>query len=320
MKRNNIFKNIALMSALIVGFTACEKPQDVDPIGDRGQTLVKMIDGGAPGHVLSGIDFVNRSQEIDVADVRRDVPNTAEMNRTMNVVVKDDTAALKQYNIDNSSNLKIMPSSWYTLNIPRSGPGGTYNMVFAPGELAKQITITIPDATLLDPSATYGFPFTIVSADAGANLSVSKTIIYEIGAKNAYDGIYTVVSGNVQRYTAGVPEPAGGLNGPLAGNPDVVLITTGANTVKIPLPGPGSIQWAAGNNSYVAGIDGITLTIDPVTYLVTAAASGNATFANWAGFTNSYNPATKTFTLAWRWNPTGNTREYQIVLKYKGAR
>ena len=180
------------MSVLLIGFASCEKTKDVEPIGDGGQTIVKLVNGGTPGHILTGIDFVTTAQSLDIADVRRDVPNTAEMNRTMNVVIKDDTAALRQYNIDENKNLQIMPSSWYTLNIPRSGPGGTYNITLAPGELAKQIIVTIPNATLLDPASTYGFPFTIVSVDAGGKISAAKTIIYEIGAKNDYDGQYEI--------------------------------------------------------------------------------------------------------------------------------
>lgn len=191
MKKNNIFKYLAILSVLLIGFASCEKTKDADPIGDRGQTVVKLVNGGTPGHILKGIDFVTTSQSIDIADVRRDVPNTAEMNRTMNIVIKDDTAALRQYNIDEGTDLQIMPSSWYTLNIPRSGPGGTYSITLAPGELAKQITITIPNATLLDPGETYGFPFTIVSADANGNISEAKTIVYEIAAKNDYDGVYS---------------------------------------------------------------------------------------------------------------------------------
>lgn len=192
MKKYNLFKSFALLSVVAIGFASCDKIKEPDPIGDRGQTVVKLVNGGNPGHILNGIDFVNKAQSVDVADIRRDVSNTAEMNRTMNIVVKDDTAALTQYNIDNQKNLKIMPTSWYTLNIPRSGPGGTYSITLAPGELARQITITIPNATLLDPSSTYGFPFTIVSADADGKVSVNKTMIYEIGAKNKYDGVYSM--------------------------------------------------------------------------------------------------------------------------------
>lgn len=211
MKRNNIFKLLGFMAILLIGFTSCEKAVDVDPIGDGGQTVVKLVNGGAPGHILLGIDFVTTPQSVDVADIRRDVPNTAEMNRTMNIVVKDDTAALAQYNIDNGTDIQLMDPTWYTLNVPKSGLGGTYNITLAPGELAKQITVTIPNATLLDPAATYGFPFTIISADASGKISASKTMVFEIGAKNDYDGQYEITGTLVDAnglYTGDYGDPA----------------------------------------------------------------------------------------------------------------
>jgi hypothetical protein len=70
----------------------------------------------------------------------------------------------------------------------------------------------------------------------------------------------------------------------------------------------------------VAGIDGLTVFVDPVTKLVNMTSVQNLTLTNWAGKPNDYNPATKTFRISMRWNPTGNTREYEIVLKYKGPR
>ena len=50
-------------------------------------------------------------------------------------------------------------------------------------------------------------------------------------------------------------------------------------------------------------------------------ALGNATLKNIPGAVNSYNPATKTFTLNFDWNQTVNPRVVTgLVLKYKSAR
>jgi hypothetical protein len=136
------------------------------------------------------------------------------------------------------------------------------------------------------------------------------------------------VSGKVTRYTS-PGAPAGDvLSGDLAGNPDVSLITSGPNAVVVPVPAtpnPGTLYWAAASGSQVAGIDGLKITVDPATNLVTMSSTLNTTLANWAGSTpginyNRYDPATKTFYLAFKWNPTSNVREYEIVLKYKGPR
>jgi hypothetical protein len=137
-----------------------------------------------------------------------------------------------------------------------------------------------------------------------------------MNAKNPYDGMYKVIGGQVQRYTApGAPEVGGSLNGPLAGNQDVTLTTIDANTVEIT-----GLQWAKGSGSGVAGIDNLRATVDPVTNLVTMRSLGNATLTNWSGKVNRYDPATKTFNLAFDWNQTANRREYEIVLKYDRPR
>ena len=91
------------------------------------------------------------------------------------------------------------------------------------------------------------------------------------------------------------------------------FITIGANTVVIE-----SITWHGGGG--VGGVGGLSATIDPATNLVTMASTENATLTNWAGKENKYDPATKTFTLNFRWNPTSTTREYSVVLKYEGPR
>jgi hypothetical protein len=89
----------------------------------------------------------------------------------------------------------------------------------------------------------------------------------------------------------------------------------------VPLPGdPGCLKWAATAGSNVAGINGLSIAIDPVTNLVTMASTQNLTLTNWAGHENKYDPVTQTFYLAFRWNPLANVREYEIVLKYKGPK
>lgn len=329
MKLSFYFKQFVVCS-LAVGFLAsCEKTKEVDDIGDDGHTIVKLAGGGTtdePGFNSSAIDFVPEPTAIIGADIRRDIPNNKELNRTMVVTVKDDLAAIDAANVaDPDLHLEHLDPSWYTVgaSTPKTGgAGGTYTVTMAPGEFAKNIDIIIPDATVLDPSTTYALAFTIQTADADGQVSVNKTIITTIGAKNEYDGIYSVVSGTVTRYTnpTTVENPST-LNGSLAGNPDVWMITSGATSLDIPPSGyVGAFYWVAGSNSQVAGIDGLTVTVDPATNLTNIVSATNATLTNWAGKVNKYDPATKTFYLAFRWNPTANVREYEVVLKYKAAR
>ncbi|RYZ92432.1 MAG: DUF1735 domain-containing protein, partial [Sphingobacteriaceae bacterium] len=301
------------------------------PLGDDGKTIVKLVSGGTNatdifttgnGHVLNGIDFVNTPQIVDLADIRRDVPNTAEMNRTMNVTVKDDTAALRIYNdslIDNGEPaLLIMPVSWYTLNIPLTGgSGGVYNITMQPGELAKQISITLANATLMDPSSTYGFAFTITSADANGIISTNKTLVYELGAKNKYDGVY---KGKGYTFMGATNTTAPylwsidcdwGLN----------LITTGANTVYM----DAKPVFRGGSIIYFGGIFP-TLVFDQATDNITAVANtapGNGynyvlPAAQTPGYHSRYDEATKTIYVSY--NLINTTWYATDTLVYCGPR
>lgn len=304
---------------MVVSFSACIK-KEVTPLSEEGTTYVKILGGGTPATVIKNpIDFVTTPQTITVCDLRRDAPNSKALAKTTSVIVRDDTAAVRAAN----PNYLQLPSSWYTLvgGVTRTGVGGNYAINFNPGDFAKEIRITIPNAQVLNPSNLYGLGFTITGVSSDGKISFERSVVVEIGAKNPWDGVYTVVSGTVTRYNApGVPANDA-LSGPLAGNPDIHLVTVGANVVAIPPAGAlGGLFWAVGNNSMVAGVDGIRVTIDPVTNLTTATSAANATFGNWAGQPNNYNPATKTFNLAFRWNPASTTREYIVTMRYRRSR
>ncbi len=309
-----------LLGYLMISFTSCIK-KEVTPLTDEGSTFVKILGGGSPATVIKNpIDFVTTPQTFTVCDLRRDAPNSQALAKTTSIIVRDDTAAVRAAN----PNYLLMPAAWYTLadGLTRAGGvGGTYNINFNPGDFAKEIRITVPNAQVMNPSSLYGLGFTITGVSADGKISFERSVVVEIGAKNPWDGVYSVVSGTVTRYTApGVPANDA-LSGPLAGNPDIFLITVGATALAIPPAGVlGGLFWAVGNNSMVAGIDGIRVVVDPVTNLTTASSSGNATFGNWAGQPNNYNPATKTFNLNFRWNPTSTTREYSVVLRFRRAR
>ncbi|HMK03207.1 MAG TPA: hypothetical protein VK489_03410 [Ferruginibacter sp.] len=330
MKYINYKKLIVFFALAMIVFASCKKVKYPDAVGDGGQTLIKVAHGGlttAPGEQAVAIDFVNTAAVVAVADIRRDPANEKDLNQPVTVTVKDDTAAV------GTAGYLHMDPTWYSVvtgnGVTKAGgQAGTYTVTFAPGEFSKEIKITIPNATLLDPSELYGLGFTVLTSTFG-NVSVaSKTVITTIGAKNIYDGVYSVVSGFVQRYTGpGSTNPlcCDGLTGPLGpANADIPLITTGANSNVFGGNAVSAVGVSWSNNTGVGGIDGLRLSVDPVTNLVTMQSSGlplsNATLTNWAGHPNYYDPATKTFYLAFRWNPAAATREYEVVLRYKGPR
>jgi hypothetical protein len=322
MKYLTLTKHLIVLAFVALTFSACDKADATAPLGDQGTTFVKILGGGSgtptASVVKKPIDFLPTPTKLLVVELRRDIANESELNKTMVVTVKDDTAAVSK------AGYLQLPISWYTLQssgVKTGGQGGVFTFTFKPGEYSKEIYVTIPDATLFNPSALYGLGYTITSADAGSKIADAKAVVVEIGAKNQYDGIYSIVSGLVTRYTAPGSPAGDALSGSLAGNPDIHLVTVGATTCQIPLPGStGCLAWAFGSNSNVAGIDGLRASVNTSTNVVTMTSAGNATLTNWAGRVNQYDPATKTFTLAFRWNPTANVREYEVILKYKAPR
>ncbi len=182
------------------------------------------------------------------------------------------------------------------------------------GEKTALFTVKVKPSQF-DFNARNGIAITISSVSYGTISGNVGTVIFDLPVKNIYDGIYSIVSGHIQRYSApGVPTVGDALNGSLAGNPNITLTTVDQNTVEIV-----NMRWAGGTSG-VAGIDNTRATINSATNEVTMFALGNATLRNWPGKVNSYDPATKTFTLNFDWNPTAAAREMTLVLKFVGPR
>lgn len=196
MKRFQINSAKMLLPALLaVTLFSCVRKDNFFPSNSPStrKAIVSILGGGTPANIKKNpVDFVSTSQRLLAIDLRRDPNDQGDLNTTMTVVVKDDTAAVHTAN----AAYQIMPTSWYSFESesPRvGGIGGTFTFVFKPGEFAKQIYLVIPNATLLDPSALYGFGFTITSIASGTGMiSASKSLIIEVGAKNNWDGVYAV--------------------------------------------------------------------------------------------------------------------------------
>ena len=226
MKYLNLSKKIAGFAITALVFTGCDKVTVQQSIGDAGQTLVKILGGGTPASITKApVDFVPVATKLQAADIRRDIPNATALNTVMHVIVKNDNAAVTAAN----PAYVILPSAWYTIDASTPFSGGNYNVTLNAGEFAKQIYITITDPTLLDPSTLYGLGFTITAADDGGKISTQKSVVLEIGAKNAYDGVYRVTGSLVD-----VSSVAGAnLFGPWLPYWEALLVTTSNNSCNV---------------------------------------------------------------------------------------
>lgn len=169
-------------------------------------------------------------------------------------------------------------------------------------------------------SATYAFSYRISGVQESGYI-VSANNGYSITPfipKNKYDGTYLYGPGLVERFTGCCTQnpSSDALQGPFTSLDDADLETTGLNTLAF------SPLWSSGGG--VAGIDGTYITVGTTplsdgTLPVVMACSSNATLKNIAGETNNYDPATKTFKLAFEWGAV-NKRTVRTTLVYKGPR
>ena len=326
MKYLNLKKQFALLALVAFAFSACKKIKTAEPMGDAGQTLVKIVGGGTPAAIVSRpIDFVPTPTKLSVASIRRDVPNNTELNRTMIVTVKDDTAAVRAAN----PAYKQLPTAWYTLQIDgvkTGGQGGTFTFTFKPGEFAKEIFVTIPNATLLDPSSLYGLGFTITTADANGIISSEKSVVIEIGAKNQYDGRYSLDVFESGWAAYGISD---GTTNTYPG--DMLLITTGAATNAVFNDYTGTFLLAGFAFPLSATQFGATtpvFTFDPVSNKLLSVTNstpddgrGRFLFLDPAYTNSGYDPATKSIFAAFYMTQVGRPNQYfRFYMKYKGPR
>ena len=237
-------------------------------------------------------------------------PEAAPQDVVVNIGVK--SAAVAELNADKSIISSYvpyveLPGSLYTISTP--------TVTIASGQRTASVKVLFKTANF-DFSKKYALPISVTSTNYGGVSKNFGTVLLNVSAKNAYDGIYAMQTGSfVQRYTnPTTPTVNDALNGSTAGNPNVTLTTVGANTVEIT-----NLRWAGGAST-VAGIDNLRLTVDPATNLVTMSSLGTPNLANVPGSVNKYDPATKTFTLNFDWNQTSTKRVYGLNIKYSGSR
>ena len=196
MKKNNILKSALAIVAFGTIMASCKKVTSPEPIGDGGQTIVKLYQGLADtaagysaGYKLLNIELASTPQTLEMVDVRRDAANSNDLNKTMNIVVKNDPGAVTTYN----SALVPLPAGSFTVDAATPLVGSDYNVTLEPGNIARIIKITITNAQTLDLNNSYGMGFTISSVDANGKIAgLEKTIVVEIGLKNKWDGCYIV--------------------------------------------------------------------------------------------------------------------------------
>lgn len=295
-------------------------------MGDAGQTLIKLVKTSSDGYYMFAIGAIATPQKILVLDVRKDVPNSADLNAQTVVTLQldgADTAMLKAYNHSYGTSFVPFPAGTYVFDPAIAS--GKITLTYAPGDFAKPIYVTIPNSLALDMSKAYGFCFKATTTGVGTwSGTTNDTILIQVMPKNKYDGLY-LLKGMHNRP---------GYQFPYKQNME--LRTTGASSVAFfwPLPdgandyghpigtGPDIVNDVSWYGKTVAPV----IVFDPVTDLVTNVYGSNPAgppitlWPSGAGSNaNMYDAATKTIYVSWNYN--GNpARVFTDTLTYISPR
>lgn len=311
-KLNSAFVCLVAVALLAV---SCKKTPPPVPLGDNGQTIVKFLDGLADtssgynsGFKLINLDLVSTDQRLEMVEVRRDMSNNSDLNKTMNVVVKIDPGAASAY----KSTFVSLPDGSYTVDNSTPMVGDEIQVTLLPGEFAKRIYVTLSNALALDLNSEYAMGFSIVSADAGAKLAaLESSMVVQLGVKNPWDGVYTV-SGNFQGHPTAcllgdffVDAATGGPNRPIE------LITVGSRSVKRNIAGGIGESLAVWNGCtsittyFTAVIPRYVINADNTVSII----DGPGAAVTWNNYGSTYNPITKTFNMHYGYNGSRIIRE-----------
>ena len=179
-----IVAGVFLLAALAV---SCVPEQQ--SMGDAGQTIIKLT---PDGFTLIPLDAVATSQKATAFIIRKNAHSEAALNTATTVVLKKDDAILTWYNTEEGTSFVPLGSLCTTSFTPAAD--GTINLEFAPGDAAKAMIFTIPNATLFDFSKQYALAYRIESVTGPGVISEGTldTIVVQVLVKNDYDGRYEV--------------------------------------------------------------------------------------------------------------------------------
>jgi hypothetical protein len=287
----NIFK--VLLGVCLLGLFTVSCLPEQESMGDAGQTLIKFTPADFN---LIALDAKTTSQSADMFIVRKDANSSAALNTQTVVVLKKDDALLTAYNTENETSFVPLPTSLATVS-PTPATNGDITLTFAPGDAAKVVTVTVPNASNFDFSKQYAFAYKLTMSGEGIiSQGTSDVIVVQVLVKNKYDGIYTVTA---------VSPMVDVLNAALTGwYPfDYELETSGAASVKCLFPDYGDYYHpiTSGGALSVYGAFGLEIFFDPATNKLIDVKNpwGNPPsntrmpVIDPSG-TNAYNPATKT--------------------------
>lgn len=301
MKKNI---SLAVLAVSILGLSACLKDKNLvlDPAKSPSTVGFSTIEDN-PVSITDGVTLYSRAFDIVPAGVNSafgiSYGGGVAAPGDVTVDVALDQAALDKYNQAHPDDdpYQILPESQYTI--------ASKTVTIKSGEKKGFMNVLFKTASF-DLTTSYVLPLTIKSTSKGNISGNYGTVLYIIGAKNQYDGVYTLKG---VLYRDGLTDA---LAGKIKSGVTVNLATTSANSVSF------DQVWADGGG--LAGLNPVNLTVNSTSNAVSPA-STVSNITSLPGYSNRYDPATKTFYISIIWGGTDfNHRSAVDTLTYKGPR
>lgn len=217
MMKHFIYK--ASLAILALAFTSCVKDHlAVDP--SQSNSVVEFANTGT---IASAAGAIHPRYAVDLGSLPADESATFNVNlsysgaqdapQDITVTLAVDEAALDAFNADQGTEYVLPPAAIYSLPTTAVIKAGTRKV---------QIQVSVTNNDQYDFNVNYALPLKITAASTGVISGNFGTAIYSFGARNVYDGVYTM---------SGTMTDNGGLTGyyPL----DMDLITYSGNSVAM---------------------------------------------------------------------------------------
>jgi hypothetical protein len=305
---------LQLFSILVISLViSCEKEEEpFPPVSNAEKNVVLLPDGG--NLVSKVLEISNSVITIDVLRINRKTTNAGELNKKQVVKIQKSNSILSEFS---GAEVKELAADYYQSHSDNPFDGEFWTVTFQPGESTKYLKLNMRPLAI-SSLGRVGLGFQIAEAN-NAQISSSKNqVAVEFSAKNQWDGVYKVkyrlfhptnpdITGN-----GTIPEWDFLSSGPTSIDWDVATVM-----INFPTNGLTYFGDAAGPSLLVRMTVNPDNTVSIINVGSRAAALAFPPLVVPSGVTNRYDPATKTFYVAYTWTPAGSgTRERYDTLTY----
>ena len=283
-----VIKISAALMLTAVSLSSCLKDNSVELSPEKGTNVIEWANPAQRADNTSSIALYTISYPLGAKATKTMTvsysgpESKAPEDITVNFALAD-TSVIGDYNRELDESFELMPTNAYSISAS--------SVVIKKGANKATFDITV-DPDKFDLARAFVIPLKITSVSSGIISGNFNTILLNVGAKNAYDGVYQFTT---TAATSFQPNK----------NVQVKLITASANSVSI---SPGLLGTYSNSVSY---------TIDPATNQVTVTCTSLGVQMP-QDTRSKYDPATKTFKVYWKRG--SGTAKFEETIVYTGVR